>query len=119
MKNKNTVRLTKEQVEAILVNPEPDPTPTQGAALVSLFKLVFPEFDEIAGLDGFPKINKETNEYLFKLWIAFDQKYHPDVINGGCWMNYGWSSAAGNEHLAFLEVERCAVTLKVRELAAA
>src|SRR4030043_1537040 len=59
--------------------------------LISLYKLVIPEWDNIRKLTGWPSVNNYTWTYICQLFIEFDKKHHPDVLSGGCWMNSGFS----------------------------
>ena len=95
--------LNKETVEGIFKNSN-----HQSDCIIAIYKLVFPDWDNITKLDGWPTISKETNEYFFDKFIAFDQKHHPRVLNGGLWMNNGFSSLEGN-NLEFLEVDKSTV----------
>ncbi len=51
---------------------------------------------------------KALDEYIFNLFIEFDQKHHPDVFNGGAWIDKGFST---NEKLEPWEIslEHCKV----------
>ena len=69
---------------------------TQGEIFTKLYKLVFPDWDRIKCIDGYPEVSRETNDYLFKRFIRFDSLNHPTVISGGLWMNQGFSSYENN-----------------------
>ena len=86
----------------------------QNDVLLSLFKAVFPEWRDIEQLDGFPRCNRHTALTITGWFMEFDRKHHPDVMNGGAWMNMGFSSDGA--HLKDWEVERCSFTLKQTEL---
>ena len=73
--------------------------------------MVFPNWDDIEKVDGFPKISSKTNEYLFRKFRTFDREHHPKVMASGLWLNNGFSSLDGNE-LKFMEVIPCNITLK-------
>lgn len=66
----------------------------QAEVLVSLYNLIIPkdEWSKLEKVNGYPEINPEVNQYIFKKFIAFDREHHPNVINGGLWMNNGFSS---------------------------
>lgn len=65
---------------------------THQAEIVNeLYKLAYPEWDMVKELNGFPKISKELNDYIFQRSIQFDKVFHPGVMAGGCWMNKGFS----------------------------
>jgi hypothetical protein len=86
----------------------------QREVLVTLYRAVFPEWENIEKLDGYPKCNRHTALEIGGQFIKFDQKHHPNVMNGGAWMDKGFSSSDA-EHLANWEVERCPFTLKREE----
>jgi hypothetical protein len=64
----------------------------QSDALVEIYKLVFPEWDAIEKINGFPKAGAELWKYICRGFMAFDRKHHPNVFNGGIWMNTGFTS---------------------------
>ena len=67
----------------------------QAEACVALYRLAFPHWDEITRIDGFPSVGKEAGEYIWKRFMAFDRQHHPDVFNGGLWLNKGFSTLEG------------------------
>ncbi len=83
----------------------------QSTAWLMLYQLVYPNWDSIDKLDGYPQVNEKTNEYIMGKFIELDKKYHPDVISGGLWMNIGFSSLNTNL-LSDWEVIPCEFTLK-------
>lgn len=91
------VILHKEDVDNIFNDEKLNPEHHQSNILMSLYKKVFDDWDRIKKLNGYPKASNELSEYIFKAFIAFDRKYHPDVMAGGIWMNNGFSSARPGE----------------------
>lgn len=77
--------------------------------VIGIYKMVYPNWDDIESIDGFPTINRTTNEKFFKLFTKFDRKNHPNVIPGGIWMNHGFSEEDG---LDDWEVVPCGCILK-------
>jgi hypothetical protein len=79
--------ITKEMIEEIFntCNHQTD-------AAIALYKLAFPEWDNIQSIDGWPTAGKELNEEIFKQFGEFDKKYHPDVMPAGLWLNKGFST---------------------------
>lgn len=77
----------KEAIDAIFVA-----NTNQSDALVEIYKLVFPEWDAIEKINGFPGAGAELWKYICRGFMAFDRKYHPTVFNGGIWMNTGFTS---------------------------
>ena len=65
---------------------------SQNSALVGVYKLVFPDWENIKQIEGFPEVGREMWKYICQLFIAFDQEHHPNVFHGGIWLNSGFSS---------------------------
>jgi len=64
----------------------------QSNVVVALYKLVFPDWDNIKQVHGWPSAGKELNKYIFKKFTTFDKKHHPDVFSSGLWLNNGFST---------------------------
>jgi len=64
----------------------------QRDALVDIYKLVYPKWDHIEKIDGYPEVGNELWKFICRGFIAFDKKHHPNVFKGGIWMNNGFSS---------------------------
>ena len=64
----------------------------QDSVIVKLYKMLFPDWEKIQRIEGFPEIGKALNEYIFNLFIEFDREHHPKCFNGGAWLNHGFSS---------------------------
>jgi len=65
----------------------------QSSALVRIYQLIFPDWEEIERLEGFPTVGVELWKYICQLFIDFDQKHHCQVFKGGLWFNSGFSSS--------------------------
>ena len=80
----------------------------QDSVIVKLYKMLFPDWEKIQRIEGFPSVGKALDEYIFNLFVAFDQEHHPNVFNGGAWINQGFST---NENLDPWEIslENCKV----------
>ncbi len=63
----------------------------QAEVLIELYRLIFPDWERIVKLEGYPAINDHTWNEIGELFIAFDHLHHPDVFAGGCWMNRGFT----------------------------
>ena len=84
------ITLTKEQVDDAF---GPATEYHQAAATTNLYKLVFPDWDEIKKINGWPKCGREIGTYIMEKFIQYDQACHPDVMAGGSWaMGNGWST---------------------------
>ncbi len=83
----------------------------QNSALIGIYKLIVPDWDRIDRLEGFPEVGQDMWRYICNLFIDFDQRYHPDVFNGGIWINNGFSSS---DELGPWEIslDRCNVIYK-------
>ena len=98
------MRLNKDKIDELFETEN-----HQANVMVGLYKMVFPNWDEIKSVDDWPKIGKQGAYYLAEKFMAFDRKHHPNVMPGGIWLNNGFSS---DETLEDFEVVRCKVTLK-------
>ena len=65
----------------------------QESALIGIYKLVFPDWEEIKQIEGFPQIGRELWGYIANLFIDFDQCHHVQVFKGGLWVNNGFGSS--------------------------
>ena len=77
----------KEHIKAIFERHE-----HQSDTLIDIYKLVFPDWDRIEKIHGFPEAGNDLWKFICRQFIAFDEKYHPNVFKGGIWMNSGFSS---------------------------
>jgi len=93
------MKLSEAQIDKIFEEAK-----DQSDYIVGIYRLVFPDWDDIEAVNGWPTISKKTSEYIFDKAMEFDAKHHPDVIMGGMWMNNGFSTLDG-EHLALWEVD--------------
>lgn len=82
--------LTLEAIDAIFEAHD-----HQADVCEALYRLAFPDWDEIKSTDGWPGVGKEAGLYIIQKFIAFDRKHHPAVLNGGLWMNRGFSTYDG------------------------
>ncbi len=80
----------------------------QDSVIVKLYQMLFPEWEKIQRIEGFPTVGKALDEYIFNLFVSFDQEHHPNVFNGGAWINQGYST---NENLEpwGISLENCKV----------
>jgi len=61
----------------------------------ALYRLAFPDWDEIKSIDGWPAVGEEAGLYITQKFMAFDRKHHPGVFSAGLWMNKGFSTHDG------------------------
>ena len=118
--------LKKEDIDAIFEEGE-----HQAEVALALYRLVYPDWDDIESIDGWPKAGPEVSAYLMEKFISFDRKHHPShrmivsrdrrsrltpeqdrgCVPGGLWLNQGFSTL-DTEHLLPWEVERAPVVYK-------
>ena len=81
-----TIKLSKETIDEIFEKAE-----EQSDYAINLYKLALPEWDNIKHVDGYPRVNETTNKYIFEKAISFDKEKHPNVMNGGLWLDKGFA----------------------------
>ncbi len=77
----------KEHIEAIFSKHD-----HQENVLIDLYKMVFPDWNKIKRIEGFPEAGTALWQFICDQFIDFDRKHHPDCFKGGAWMNAGFSS---------------------------
>ena len=63
----------------------------QQDVLIELYKLLFPGWDSITKIEGYPDAGCDLWHFICRLFQEFDHKHHPDCMPGGLWMNAGFS----------------------------
>jgi hypothetical protein len=84
--------ITQEQIDKILEEAEQMPEPHQADAMIRLYKLMIPEWEDVKQLHGWPKVGKDLSRYCIRKFQEFDEKYHPHVMPAGIWINNGPST---------------------------
>ena len=97
------MEISKEKVEELFENAE-----NQYEILIGLYKMVYPNWDKIKSVKGWPQLSKEAHTFISGKFIEFDQIHHPEVLNGGLWMNNGFGC---DEDLEGWEVKPAPVEL--------
>ncbi len=88
-----TTIVTKETIDNFFSEEEKSDTPHQSNVIMKLYKAVIPvDWDRIEKLTGYPMCNETMTNYLFKKFMEFDLKHHPEVLSGGAWMNNGFDT---------------------------
>ncbi len=64
----------------------------QNEVIDGLHKMIFPDWDEVEKMEGWPTVNPETWKYIAWRFREFDIKHFRDVVPGGAWVNRGFSS---------------------------
>jgi len=100
------MKLNNKQIDACFEGKN-----NQADVLEAIYKLVFPQWDFIEKIEGWPKCGEAVSNYVFKRFFKFDREHHPDVMVGGLWMNSGFGC---NKHLQDWEVDvsGCKITAK-------
>mgnify|MGYP001600303347 CR=1 FL=1 len=60
---------------------------SQADVVIAIYRIVFPQWDEIQQISGWPRCNKNTGKYIWRKFIEFDQQHSAGVIAGGLWCN--------------------------------
>jgi hypothetical protein len=90
------VSLPKETIDQVFAEAE-----HQADYLFGLYRAVYPNWDQIEKVHGWPTITKHTWHYICDLAMAFDKEHHPSVMAGGLWMNNGFRSVSTEEDETF------------------
>ena len=94
------VTLTTEEIDAAFEGVE-----HQQDYVVNIYKLVYPMWDEILFIDGWPRSSKKLWKEICKRAQEFDKAVHPTVMPGGLWLNKGFSAIGENENIELGEME--------------
>ena len=78
--------ITKKQVDEVFKKAD-----NQQEVCIGLYKLVYPDWEKVKSINGFPKVARDIDLYIFDKFIRFDGMHHSDVMPGGLWMNRGFS----------------------------
>lgn len=95
---RDTVRLDRETVTQAILTAE-----SETKAVELIFRMVYPQFDEIKSVDGYPKCNANTWKAICRPMqelterLNKDRRYDRQVMPGGAWLNYGFSAQQANE----------------------
>ena len=65
----------------------------QDSVIVKLYKMLFPDWEKIQRIEGFPEVGQTLWDYICNLFIEFDREHHPGCFKGGAWINRGFSSS--------------------------
>ena len=67
---------------------------TQSEALIEIYKLVIPDWDNTRKLRNYPESGNELWKFICRQFMDFDRNHHPNCFAGGIWLNNGYSSNA-------------------------
>ena len=52
----------------------------QQDALIDLYQMLFPDWEQLKTVGGYPEIGKALGNFLGRKFRAFDRKHHPDAL---------------------------------------
>ena len=112
-KTSGLIDLSKEKIDQIFKEHD-EKKSHQSEAVISLYEVAIPDFrsDDIESISRHPTVNKETSSYLFGKCIDYDQKHHPNVMNGGLWLNQGFTTDDTMKESWKISMEGCEVHRK-------
>jgi hypothetical protein len=105
MADKSLVPLSKQDVDALFAV-----APNSAQAIIDLYHRVYPNWDAIQSVDGFPQVSRVTHEYLGEQFAALDKRTDPACMAGGLWFNRGFSQ---RDDVPDWKVRPAPVTLEV------
>lgn len=113
---KGDIFLSEQAINKAFKEPwhpdDPEKKPHQAVPFFRIWRMVFPDWDRIDHIDGWPSINEKAWKYISGCFVRFDKAYHPDVVAGGLWMNNGFSS---NDDLEDWYVDKSTCTVHYKE----
>jgi len=65
----------------------------QNSVMTKLYKRLFPDWERILRIEGYPEVGQALWGYICNLFIEFDRQHHPNCLKGGAWINQGFSSS--------------------------
>ncbi len=77
-------------------------------ALIAIYRLVFPDMDNIKKIEGHPVADKNLWTYIWRLFIQLDRKCHPQEFAGAIWINKGFGMNSGLESWS-IDISKCRV----------
>lgn len=106
------IRLDGDAVENAILTAEGE---TQ--AVERVFRLVYPEFDRIKSVNGYPECNTVTWKLICNWFMALtdrlnrERAYDKQIMPGGAWLNWGFSAhGEGSKELRDWQVIPAEVT---------
>ena len=64
----------------------------QYEVLIDIYRVAFPDWDDIHEIAGSPTVSTKTWQDICALFIDFDKEHHPTVLAGGIFLNRGFDS---------------------------
>lgn len=93
------IPLPKEKIDDIF-----DKAESQYDYWSALYRVAFPNWDDIKKIKGFPHVSEETNSYIIAKCIEWDDAHNLvsehglPVLSGGLWINKGFGTAFHGEY---------------------
>ena len=100
----NVLRLNAQEVKQVFEHAK-----SQEDYLVAIYKMVFPNWDEIKKIHGWPACNTNTWKQICRWAMEWDKK-GTSAMAGGAWMNNGFST---DDKLGDWEISMEGVTLEM------
>jgi len=63
----------------------------QQDALLDIYRLFIPNFDDIKKIENWPSCGQRMWKWICDQFVDFDAVHHPNVVKGGIWINNGFS----------------------------
>lgn len=82
------VSLPREEIDRIFEEAQ-----EQTDYIIALYRVCIPDLDHCRVVSGYPKVNDQTADYICRKAMEYDKAHHPDVMQGGMWLNYGFGSS--------------------------
>jgi hypothetical protein len=82
----NTIGELKSCIQTIFAEND-----HQQHVLIGLYHMVFPDWDQIFKIHGYPSTGEDLWMFICRQFQEFDQIHHPNCMPGGAWMNLGFS----------------------------
>lgn len=76
---------------------------TSGDLFLALCKLVFPDWDKIKSISGWPRVNERLNKKIFNTMQEIDKRNNPGHFSSTLWLNRGWGcdNSLTSEEISF------------------
>ena len=80
----NTLQLPQETIESFINDAE-----TEVDAALALYKHVYPNWDDMQDIDGYPSVSETTGKFIMN---ALQEKFGKGKALLGVWFNKGFST---------------------------
>ncbi len=124
-KLKGSKKMEKKIIREIEITPsvlweesEANKASNSMEAILCLYKYLFPEWDDIEKIEGWPQVTPEFNKQMFSYFIDLDREtnkfrsYSEQIFPGGIWMNNGFGIINPPEKENTIKID---LTVQMRE----